>query len=47
MGFVREIADRVVMMDEGNVIEVGPPAAIFDAPRTERARSFFGKVLRH
>jgi polar amino acid transport system ATP-binding protein len=47
MGFVREIADRVVMMDEGNVIETGPPAEIFDAPRTERARSFFGKVLRH
>jgi polar amino acid transport system ATP-binding protein len=47
MAFVREIADRVVMMDEGNVIEVGPPAEIFDAPKTERARSFFGKVLRH
>jgi polar amino acid transport system ATP-binding protein len=47
MAFVREIADRVIMMDEGNVIEAGPPAEIFDAPKTERARSFFGKVLRH
>jgi ABC-type polar amino acid transport system ATPase subunit len=47
MAFVREIADRVIMMDEGNVIEAGPPAEIFDAPNTERARSFFGKVLRH
>lgn len=47
MGFVREIADRVVMMDQGAVVEVAPPAAIFDAPETERARDFFGKVLRH
>ena len=47
MGFVREIADRVVMMDQGAVVEVGPPAGIFDAPTTERARDFFGKVLRH
>jgi polar amino acid transport system ATP-binding protein len=47
MGFVREIADRVVMMDQGVVIEAGPPQAIFDAPTTERARDFFGKVLRH
>jgi polar amino acid transport system ATP-binding protein len=47
MGFVREIADRVVMMDQGVVIETGPPQAIFDAPTTARARDFFGKVLRH
>jgi polar amino acid transport system ATP-binding protein len=47
MGFVREIADRVVMLDKGAVVESGPPAALFDAPRTERARDFFGKVRRH
>ncbi|MEM7026394.1 MAG: amino acid ABC transporter ATP-binding protein [Pseudomonadota bacterium] len=47
MAFVREIADRVMMMDQGVVVEAGPPAEIFDAPRTERARSFFSKVLRH
>ncbi|GIX13851.1 MAG: peptide ABC transporter ATP-binding protein [Paracoccaceae bacterium] len=47
MGFVREIADRVAMMDAGEVIEAGPPAEILDNPRTERARRFFGKVLRH
>ncbi len=47
MAFVREIADRVVMMDKGQVIETGPPATILDAPRTERAREFFGKMLRH
>jgi polar amino acid transport system ATP-binding protein len=47
MGFVREIADRVVMMDQGAVVEVGAPRSIFDTPTTERARDFFGKVLRH
>ena len=47
MGFVREIADRVVMMDRGAVVESGPPAQLFDAPATDRARDFFAKVLRH
>jgi polar amino acid transport system ATP-binding protein len=47
MAFVREIANRVVMMDQGLVVETGPPAAILDAPTTERARDFFGKILRH
>jgi polar amino acid transport system ATP-binding protein len=47
MAFVREVADRVVMMDKGQVIESGPPAEILDAPRTERAREIFGKILRH
>ena len=47
MAFVREVADRVVFMDGGEVIEEGRPAEIFDEPRTERAGDFFGKVLRH
>ena len=47
MAFVREIANRVVMMDEGRVIEVGTPSQIFDDPRTERCRSFVSKILRH
>ncbi|CAN5761078.1 amino acid ABC transporter ATP-binding protein [soil metagenome] len=47
MGFVREVADRVVMMDAGRVIEAGPPAQIFDRPAMPRARDFFAKVLRH
>ena len=47
MAFVREIANRVVMMDEGRVVEVGTPSQIFDDPRTERCRSFVGKILRH
>ncbi len=47
MGFVREIADRVVFMDEGRIVETGPPATIFDAPTTRRARDFTAKILRH
>ena len=47
MAFVREVADRVVFMDQGAVIESGPPAEMFDAPQSARARDFFGKVIRH
>jgi polar amino acid transport system ATP-binding protein len=47
MGFVREVADRVVFMDRGEVIEEGPPKVLFDTPRSDRARDFFGKILRH
>jgi polar amino acid transport system ATP-binding protein len=47
MGFVREVADVVVMMDKGQIVEMGPPAEIIDAPKTQRAMDFFGKILRH
>lgn len=47
MGFVREISDQVVMMDEGQIVELGTPLEIFDQPKTDRAREFFGKILRH
>jgi ABC-type polar amino acid transport system ATPase subunit len=47
MGFARQVADRVVFMDEGQILEVAPPAAFFDAPRHERTRAFLGDVLRH
>jgi polar amino acid transport system ATP-binding protein len=47
MAFVREVASKVVMMDKGQVVEEGPPRQIFDSPRTERAREFVGKILRH
>ena len=47
MAFVREVASKVVMMDKGVVVEEGPPKQIFDAPRTDRARDFVGKILRH
>jgi polar amino acid transport system ATP-binding protein len=47
MGFVREVASKVVMMDKGRVVEVGTPAEIFDRPKSDRAREFVGKILRH
>ncbi|WP_291295509.1 amino acid ABC transporter ATP-binding protein [Elioraea sp.] len=47
MAFVREVSSRVLFMDRGRVIETGPPAELFDAPRTERARDFVTKILRH
>jgi polar amino acid transport system ATP-binding protein len=46
MGFAREIADRVVVMDRGRIIEVGAPEAIFSCPRSERTRSFLQRLLR-
>jgi len=47
MGFARRAADRVVFMDAGQIVEVGTPAEFFDAPRSERARSFLSSVLSH
>jgi len=45
MGFARETADRVLMMDDGRVIEEGPPDRFFDAPREERTKQFLSKIL--
>jgi len=45
MGFAREVADRIVMMDDGGVIEIGTPAEIFENPKEERTRSFLEQVL--
>jgi polar amino acid transport system ATP-binding protein len=45
MGFAREAADRVVMMDDGRIIEEGPPAEFFDSPRHERTKQFLSKIL--
>jgi ABC-type polar amino acid transport system ATPase subunit len=47
MGFARAAADRVVFMDEGAIIEQGPPAAIFEAPQHERTRAFISQIQRH
>ena len=47
MGFAREVGDRVVFMDEGRIVEVAPPAQLFDQPQHARTQSFLGKVLRH
>ena len=45
MGFAREVADTAVFMDEGVVVESGPPAAVLGAPQHERTRAFLSKVL--
>jgi len=45
MGFAREVGDRVVMMDEGVIIEEGSPAELFDSPREERTKAFLSKIL--
>jgi len=47
MAFVKEVSSKVVMMDKGQIVEVGPPREIIDRPKTDRAREFFGKILRH
>jgi ABC-type polar amino acid transport system ATPase subunit len=47
MGFAREVAHRVVFMDEGQIIEVAPPNDFFKNPRTERAKLFLSKILTH
>jgi polar amino acid transport system ATP-binding protein len=45
MGFAREVADRVIFMDEGKVVEVGTPEHFFTSPREERAKLFLKQVL--
>ena len=45
IGFAREVADQVVFMDEGVVVESGPPAEVLGSPRHERTRAFLSKVL--
>ena len=47
MGFAREVAHRVVFMDEGEIIEVAPPNDFFTNPQTDRAKLFLSKILTH
>jgi polar amino acid transport system ATP-binding protein len=47
MAFIREVASTVVFMDQGRIVETGPPARIFDAPESARLRDFTAKILRH
>jgi ABC-type polar amino acid transport system ATPase subunit len=44
MGFAREVADRVIFMDEGVIVEEGKPPEVFDTPRHERLRAFLRRV---
>lgn len=45
MGFAREVADRVIFMDDGYIVEQGTPEEVFGNPKEERTRSFLNKVL--
>jgi ABC-type polar amino acid transport system ATPase subunit len=47
MGFARQVADRVVFMEAGRILEVQPPEHFFDQPKSERTRTFLGKILKH
>ncbi|MCP8896588.1 amino acid ABC transporter ATP-binding protein [Shinella daejeonensis] len=47
MNFAREVADRIIYIDQGSILEVGKPDAFFDNPQNERARSFLARVLKH
>ena len=45
LGFARQVAHRVLFMDEGRLVEEGTPAELFDTPREERTRRFLSNVL--
>jgi polar amino acid transport system ATP-binding protein len=47
MGFARDVGDQVIFMDEGVIVEQGPPADLLDNPREERTKRFLGLVLEH
>jgi polar amino acid transport system ATP-binding protein len=47
MGFAREVADRIVFMADGRVVEDNTPQAFFDAPSSARARAFLADVRPH
>jgi ABC-type polar amino acid transport system ATPase subunit len=47
MGFARNVATRVVLMDEGKIVEEGLPGEIFDKPKQDRTKAFLNKVLSH
>ena len=46
MGFAREVADRVVFMDNGEIVEQGAPGQLFEAPQTQRLKTFLAQILR-
>jgi general L-amino acid transport system ATP-binding protein len=47
MGFARSVADRIVFMDEGQIVEASQPEQFFNAPQTERGRAFLASILNH
>ncbi len=47
MGFARSVADRIIFMDKGEIVEQGPPSTFFANPREERTRTFLSQILNH
>ncbi|WP_089965757.1 amino acid ABC transporter ATP-binding protein [Lihuaxuella thermophila] len=47
MGFAREVADRIIFMDEGQIMETGTPEEFFNNPKEERTRQFLSRILKH
>jgi general L-amino acid transport system ATP-binding protein len=45
MGFARQVADRVILMDDGQIVEVSAPKEFFNAPRHERTRLFLQQII--
>ncbi len=45
MSFAQDVADKVIFMDEGVVLEEGPPAQIFSKPKEERTRQFLSRII--
>ena len=45
MGFARQVANRVIFMDEGRIVETGEPDRFFDNPQTDRAAQVISKIL--
>jgi ABC-type polar amino acid transport system ATPase subunit len=47
MGFARSVANRVLFMDGGEIVETADATTFFDSPRSERAKAFLAKILKH
>ena len=47
MGFARQVADRVIFMADGEIVEEGPPEDFFNNPKSERTKAFLGQILGH
>ena len=47
MGFAREVCDRIVFIDNGEIVEEGPPDEFFGAAKSQRAKEFVDKIIHH
>ena len=47
MGFAKKVADKMVFMDQGQIVEAGPPASFFSTPENERTKQFLSQILAH